>query len=114
MKTQKALKITSVIQGIFCAYCLISTLLIIIGTSTGPIILANSMLFLFYSTVEFSIFIMPICFIVNLAILIKERKCPEQRKLLGKKWIWIFIWPIIVIFSFIVLCLPFLRVPIFS
>lgn len=114
MKTLKTLKITSIIQSIYCAYCLISTLLIIIGVSIGPIILANSMLFLFYSTVEFSIFIMPICFIVNLASFINERKCPEQKKYLGKKWIWIFIWPIIVIFCFIVLCLPFLRIPLFS
>ena len=114
MKTLKALKITSVIQGIFCAYSLISTLLIIIGTSTGPIILANSMLFLFYSTVEFSIFIMPICFIANLVFFIEECKSPEQRNIIGKKWIWIFVWPIIVTVFFLIHILPFIRVPIFN
>ena len=114
MKTLKALKITSVIQGIYCTYCLLSTLLIIIGTSIGPIILANTMLFLFYYTLEFSILIIPICFIVNLKFFIEERKSPEQRNVIGKKWIWIFIWPIIAIVCFIVLCLPFVRIPIFS
>ena len=60
MKTLKSLKITSVIQSAYCIYSLLSTLLIIIGTSVGPIILANTMLSLFYITIEFSIFIIPI------------------------------------------------------
>ena len=114
MKTLKALKITSVIQAIFCTYCLLSTLLIVIGTSVGPIFLANTMLFLFYATVEFSILIVPICFIINLITFIKERKYPEQRNILGKKWIWIFVWPIIATVFFLIQILPFIRVPIFS
>jgi ferredoxin len=83
MKTLKALKITSIIQIIYCAYCLLSTLLIIIGINIGPIVLANTMLYIFYATVEFSIFIMPMCFIANLVTFLKERKSPEQINVIG-------------------------------
>ena len=114
MKTLKTLKITSIIQIIYCTYCLLSTLLIIIGINIGPIVLANTMLYIFYATVEFSIFIMPMCFIANLVTFLKERKSPEQINVIGKKWIWIFIWPIIATVFFLIQILPFIRVPIFS
>lgn len=109
MKTLTSLKITSAVQALYCIYCLLSTLLIIVGVRIGPVILANVMLIIFYSTVEFSIFIMPACFVVNLVFFIIERQYPQQRAILGKKWIWIFVWPVIVTVFFLILIVPFIR-----
>ena len=113
MKTLRNLKITGIIQTIYCAYSLISTLLMIIASNTGNLALLNKMAFLFYYTVEFSMFILPVCFVVNLESFIKERKHPEQRNIIGKKWIWIFIWPVITSICFFIHGFPFIRVHIF-
>ena len=114
MKTSKALKITSIIQIVFCLYYLLSFLLIVIGTNAGPIFLANIALFLFYFFTCYSIIIVPICFFVNLPFFIIDCTNPEQKKILGKKWIWIFIWPVLTTAFYILSALPFIRVPIFS
>ena len=114
MKTTKALKTTSIIQIAFCVYYLLSFLLIVIGTNWGPIALANIALFLFYFFTCYSIIIIPICFFINLGFFISDCHNPEQKKLLGKKWIWIFVWPVITAACYFLSCLPFIRVPIFS
>ncbi len=112
MKTLKALKITSIIQGIYCLYCLVITLLLIISFVANVNICLRIGTFLFYSTVEISILIAPLCFIANLTVFLKERICSDEKKIIGKKWIWIFIWPIITSIFFLMQSLPFIRVPI--
>ena len=114
MKTLKVLKITSIIQSIYCLYCLSITLLLIIGSVAGINICLRIGTFLFYNTIGFSMFIAPICFIVNLVFFLEERKFPEEKKVIGKKWIWIFIWPVITTIFFLLQALPFIRVPIFN
>ena len=114
MKTLKALKITSIIQIIYCIYCSLIALLLVIGSVAEVNLFLRVGTFLFFYTVEFSMFIVPVCFIVNLVIFLKERKYPEEKKAIGKKWIWIFIWPIIAAIFFLLQALPFIRVPIFN
>lgn len=114
MKTLKALKITSIIQIIYCIYCSVIALLLFIGSVAKINLLLLAGTFLFYYTIEVSMFIAPVCFIVNLVIFLKERKCPEERKAIGKKWIWIFIWPIIVSIFFALQAMVLIRAPIFN
>ena len=114
MKTLKSLKVTSIIQGIFCVYYLLCFAFVVIGNTIGPISLANIVLFLFFYFTYYSIIVAPICFAVNLSYFLKDRKDPEQRKFIGKKWVWIFVWPIILLAFFFIACLPFIRVPFFS
>lgn len=114
MKTLKVLKITSIIQGLYCLYCFVIFLLIFIGFNTTANTCLQIGTFIFYSTIEFTIFIAPVCFFINLFSFIKERKDPEHKKIIGKKWIWIFVWPIITTVFFLISVLPFIRIPIFS
>ena len=93
MKTLQALKITSVLNSIFCLFCIASTvcfainhyynlrgfldagLILTYGWVINPIgILAFNVCFKFYST---------------------ERKNKEAKNAMGKKWIWVFIWPVV-------------------
>lgn len=112
MGTRNSLKITSVIQIAFCIYYLISFLFVLIGTTLGPITLANIALFAFYLFTAYSIMHVPVCFLINLLCFLQERKNPEARKTIGKKWIWIFVWPVITTAFWILAASPFVRVPI--
>ena len=105
MKTLKTLKITSIIQAIYCIYCLVSTFLLANGSKV--------IVFLFYSLTFKSISIVPICFIINLLYFWEERKYPEQKKLIGRKWIWMFVCAITATICYIIACLPFIRIPLF-
>ena len=98
MKTIKALKITSVLQIIFCIFCIASTVCFAIShyqciagdnwrTSFD---IAN---ILIYGWVVNPV--APVSFIICLVLFLAERKQPENRQLIGRKWIWIFIWPAI-------------------
>ncbi len=109
MKTLKSLKITSILQALYCIYCFVSTLLVVIGTTTSTVFLANIVLFLFYYFTVHSIMIAPICFFINLSYFLHERNDPEQKKKIGKKSIWIFIWPIITTIFYLIACLPFIK-----
>ena len=106
MKTLKALKITSIIQAIHCFLCLAIIGCIFLGVSLDLDILASIAFLLLYGTAELSMCIPPACFIVNLVHFLKDRKDPEQRKLIGKKWIWIFVWLIVGIACFAISVLP--------
>jgi len=93
MKTLKALKITSILQIIYCVYCFVPIICLLIGGGSPVSLLTDISILLFYFVVINPIAI--ICFIICLSYFLSERKNPEQRQLIGKKWIWIFIWPII-------------------
>ena len=93
MKTLKALKITSILNGIFCFCCILSI---------GGLAIGNY----YDSQICWSIGnILTITWIINpiglvsfgicLSLFLKERKNQEAKQIMGKKWIWIFIWPII-------------------
>lgn len=94
MKTMKSLKITSILQGIYCAggvVALIAMMLYDILLGTG----AEMQFFLFGAMLAFLSIINPvaiICFLVNLVIFLLERRDPEQRSRIGKYWVVIPIW----------------------
>lgn len=98
MKTLKALKITSVLQAIFCLFCVASTVCFAISTYAinhdsdwrTPFSIANSLIYGWVANP-----VAPISFITCLVLFLVERKQSENRQLIGRKWIWIFIWPAI-------------------
>ena len=93
MKTIKALKVTSVLNSVFCFFCLASTVCFAINH--------------FYNLPDFFIIgnilvygwmINPVgmvSFIVCLTLFLTERKSHEAKQAIGMKWIWIFVWPIV-------------------
>ena len=93
MKTLKALKITSILNGIFCFFCIASTVCFAINRyfdiraffSVGDILI--------YGWIINPIGI--VSFIICFSLFLTERKNQEARKAMGKKWIWVFAWPII-------------------
>jgi len=93
MKTLKALKITSILQILFCLFCMISTVGFAFGDPFENYILFAIAEFSLYGWIANPVGI--ISFIVCLRLFLKERKAPESKQIIGKKWIWIFIWPII-------------------
>ncbi len=98
MKTLKALKITSVLQIIFCLFCVASTVCFAISNYAinhdsdwrTPFSIANILIYGWVANP-----VAPISFIICLVLFLVERKQPENRQLIGRKWIWIFIWPAI-------------------
>ena len=98
MKTTKALKITSVLNSIFCLFCIASTICFAIAHYQ---VLADDQWRTFFSIANILIYgwvvnpVAPISFVVCIVLFLIERKQPESKQLIGKKWIWIFVWPVI-------------------
>ena len=108
MKTLKALKITSILNGIFCLCCIISLTCLAInrycalGAIENIISVIGGIPLLCWIINPVGI----ISFIVCLILFLVERKKQEAKQVLGKKWIWIFIWPAITtVLYFISICL---------
>ena len=93
MKTLRALKITSVLQILFCFFCIATNVCFAINRYFDLRIFFEIGKILMYGWAFNPIPI--ISFIVCLAILLFERKTPNIRRTLEKKWIWIFLWPVI-------------------
>ncbi len=97
MKTLKALKITSILNGIFCLCCIISITCLAInrycalGTIENIISIIGGIPLLCWIINPIGI----VSFIVCLALFLAEKKNQEAKQELGKHWIWIFIWPAI-------------------
>ena len=102
MKTLKALKITSILNGIFCFSCVASTV-------------CFAILRYFDIRAFFSVGMILTCgwiinpvgivsFVVCLSIFLSERKNEEAKQVIGKKWIWIFVWPIITTILYLYAC----------
>lgn len=99
MKTVKALKITSIFQIIYCLYCFVPVLFFVIGDNTGVRIYTELGIFLFGFTIINPTVITSFC--VNISKFLSERNDPVQKKIIGLKWIWIVVWPLITTIFFI-------------
>lgn len=99
MKTLKSLKYTSIFQIIYCLYCLIPIFFIVLGKSSGIFTYTEIGTFLFCFVVINPTAI--ISFIINMSCFLAELKDSDQKKIIGLKWVWIFIWPIITTVFFI-------------
>lgn len=93
MKTLKALKTTSILNGLFCFFCIV----FVICLTTNQyyhmdIIVAIGVIatfgWMFNPTPIIS-------FIVCFGYFLTERHSPEEKQRIGKKYIWIFIWSIV-------------------
>ena len=93
MKTLKALKITSVLQAFYCVYCFVPIIFLIFGDISGNFLYTEVGMFLF--PVAVVIPIVSCSFIVCMCIFAAELKSPEQRRIIGSKWLWIIVWPFI-------------------
>ena len=100
MKTLRSLKITSFLNGIYCFCCVLFavSLVILQHRSIGAVRVL--------STVgAFGWLLNPtplVTFIVNLVLFLTERQDPQARQKIGRKSVWIFLWPVITtVFYFI-------------
>ena len=93
MKTLKALKITSVLNGIFCFFCIASTVCFAINRYFDLRAFFDAANILVYGWIINPVGI--ISFIICLVLFLGERKHPEAKQSMEKKWVWIFIWPVI-------------------
>lgn len=93
MKTLKALKITSILNGIFCFFCIASIVCVAINHHYDAYFFSGLGVLLSYGWIINPVGI--ISFILCLILYLTERKQPDHKQLIGRKWIWIFVWPII-------------------
>ena len=93
MKTLKALKITSVLNGIFCFFCIASTVCFAINRYFDIRAFFSVGRLLVYGWIINPVGI--VSFIICFKLFLTERKSPEAKQVIGMKWIWIFVWPII-------------------
>ena len=112
MKTIKALKITYVLNGIFCFCCIISITCLAInrycalGAFENIIAIIGEIPLLCWIINPVGI----VSFVVCLVLFLIERKNYEARQVMGKKWIWIFIWPVITTFLYFVSALLLVEI----
>ena len=100
MKTLKALKITSILNGIFCFFCITFVICLITNQYYHmDAIVAIGVI------ATFGWILNPtpiISFIICLIFFLTERHSTEAKQIIGKRRIWIFIWPVITtVFYFI-------------
>ena len=107
MKTLKALKITSILQIIYCIYCFVPTIFFVISDNTGNFTYTEIGILLFCFTLINPTVITSFC--VNLSLFLSEQNKPEQKKIIGAKWVWIFAWPIITTIFFTISGLLFIK-----
>lgn len=106
MKTLKALKITSALQIIFCVFCIAST--VCFGISRYQFLTDSASWRSTFDIANILIYgwvanpVAPISFVVCFVLFLIERKQPENRQVIGKKWIWIFVWPVVTVFFYFV------------
>lgn len=100
MKTLKALKITSILSVLHCLWSIIFVACLIISWHFNSDIITNIGVISIFGWM-----INPLPVIsasISLTLYWDERHSPEAKQLIGKKYIWIFIWPLITsIFYFI-------------
>ncbi len=92
MKTVKALKITSVLNSIFCLFCIASTICFAVNRYFDLRVFFDIANILVYGWIINPVGI--ISFVVCLVLFLFERKESEAKQVMGKKWVWIFIWPV--------------------
>ena len=99
MKTLRGLKISSIVNGIFCFFCIVFIICMILSHHFGTKVVA---VIYVTATIGWMFNPMPIIsFILCRRLYSMERCSPEARQIIGKKYIWIYIWPVIsVLFYF--------------
>lgn len=93
MKTRKALKITSILNGVFCFFCIASTFCFAINRYFDLRVFFDIANILIYGWIINPVGI--ISFVVCLMLFLTECKSSEAKQVMEKKWIWIFIWPVV-------------------
>ena len=93
MKTLKALKVTSILNGIFCFFCTASIVCFAIHRYCDLRAFFDIANILIYGWIMNPVGI--ISFIICLVVFLAERSEPNARQIMGKKWVWIFLWPVI-------------------
>ena len=100
MKTLKAIKITSILNGIFCFFCVASIVCFAINRYFDLRVFFDIANILIYGWIINPVGI--ISFVVCLMLFLTECKSSEAKQVMEKKWIWIFIWPIITTLLYLV------------
>lgn len=95
MKTVKAIKITSILQVLYCLVCAfhIACLAINYYFDLRVFFRIADFILPLWALNPIGFLVFPICLILFLV----ERRSPEARQAIGKKWIWIFVWPVILL-----------------
>ena len=100
MKTLKALKITSILNGIFCLCCVVSIVFFALNHYYDIYTFFGFGILLSYGWITNPVGI--ISFVICLSFYLAERKSPESREIIKRKWVWIFIWPIITTIFYVI------------
>lgn len=93
MKTLKAIKVTSILNSIFCFFCIASTFCFAINRYFDLRIFFDIANILVYGWIISPVGI--ISFVICLVLFLMEHRDSEAKQVMGKMWIWIFIWPVI-------------------
>ena len=93
MKTLKALKTATIWNCIFCFSCILSTVCLAIDEYYNASKLFSIGILSVYGWMV-NPFAIISCFWCLKAYL-SERKDPDYKQIIGRKWVWIFIWPVI-------------------
>lgn len=95
MKTRKTLRITGWIQLVCCLILLLDLGFSAYAANYQIHFSGDSLLFAFWDffgglgTILWFAPVAIACLAVNLFVFLRERKDPEQRSLIGKRWLWI-------------------------
>ena len=93
MKLPRSLAITSILQSVFCLICIASGVCFGICRYTG-----NRSFFDAGNALVPYWMLNPIafpCFAVNLYCFLSERHEPGFNDRIGRRWVWVFLWPVI-------------------
>lgn len=93
MKTLKALKITSILSGVLCLSCIISIICFAVNHyyKSNFLSLIGTLFIYGWMVNPIPLILCVRCFKIYLT----ERKNEIARQTIGRKWIWIFILPVI-------------------
>lgn len=100
MKTLKALRITSILNGVYCFCCILFSVCLTINQHYSIGIMKTIGVI-----AAFGWLLNPtplVAFAINVVFFSEERQSSEARQVIGKKHIWIFIWPAITTLFFFV------------
>ena len=93
MKTLRALKIASILNSIFCLSCVISIICFAVNHYYQTNLLSLIGVLFVYGWMVNPIPL--ISCVLSFKFYLTERKSEMARQIIGQKWIWIFIWPVI-------------------
>ena len=94
-KTLKALKTATIWNCIFCCSCILSTVCFALNHFYGISLFFSIGVLVMYGWIVNPFGIIS-CFRC-LKVYLSEYKTPGSKQIIGRKWIWIFVWPIVTI-----------------